>query len=230
MYDILMVDDDEEVLKINQAFLEKKGFSVTVANSVRQALAHMEKKIFSCIILDVMMPETNGFDFCKTIRGFSDVPIIFLSGKASENDKVNGLLLGADDYIVKPYSLLELATRIEMHIRKHEASKQKAVNSTSVLSFPPLTIHKLSHKVLWNEEEISLSNREFALLEYLATKVGEICTFEDIGNKIYGSYLESDRRTIMVNISRLRKKLENYTGDTQYIESVWSKGYRFVKK
>lgn len=226
-YKLLLVDDDKEVLDINKTYFEKEGYFVASATSAKEAMTYMKKNAFSCIVLDVMMPDVDGLTFCKTIRKYSDVPIIFLSGKAEEDDRINGLLLGADDYLTKPFSLRELSVRIALHIRRYEASR-KVSNSSSLLEFPPMVIDVLSHKVFWNEEEIPLSNKEFELLYFLAGKAGEACTFEEIGTAVWGSYIDSDRRSIMVNVSRLRKKLENYTKLDGIVESVWSKGYRFT--
>lgn len=226
---LLLVDDDTEVLELNKRYFSDAGYAVATASNAKNALAYLKKNTFSCIVLDVMMPEMDGMTLCKEIRKQSDVPIIFLSGKATENDRIDGLLLGADDYMTKPYSLRELEARIKVNIRRHNASKQTTDNS-SVLSFPPLSIDLVAHKVSWDEDEIPVSNKEFDLLHFLASHADKVCTFEEIGNAVWGSYLQSDRRSIMVNVSRLRKKLENYTGETNHIESVWSQGYMFKGK
>lgn len=224
---LLLIDDDKEVLAINKTYFEQEGYLVAAASSAKEAMSYMKKNTFSCIVLDVMMPNIDGFTFCKTIREHRDIPIIFLSGKVEEKDRINGLLLGADDYLTKPYSLRELSLRIGLHIRRHEAS-HKTTTTSSLLEFPPMVINLMSRKVFWNEEEIPLSNKEFELLHFLASKAGEPCTFEEIGQAVWGSYIDSDRRSIMVNVSRLRKKLEMYTSLDQIVESVWSKGYRFT--
>lgn len=227
---LLFIDDDNEVLLMNKKFFLDSGYAVATTTSARKGLALLDKHNFSCIILDVLMPELDGLDSCKLIREKSDVPIIFLSGKIEENDRIEGLLLGADDYITKPYSLRELAARIEVNIRRHQSVYQK-VKDSSILQFPPLYIHLIDHKVYYNnKEEIPLSNQEFALLHLLAAKPETTFTFEEIGKKVWGSYLESDRRSIMVNISRLRKKLDEYEGLQDIIQSVWSKGYKFSPK
>lgn len=226
---LLLIDDDTEVLGINQKFFSDAGYSVTTAASAKEGLTLLKKHHFSCIVLDVMLPDIDGFQACENFRAISDVPIIFLSGCVTEDDRIKGLMSGADDYMIKPYSLRELAARIEVNIRRHTISK-KATKDTSRLEFPPLSIDLLSHKVLWDREEIPLSNREFELLHLLATRPGQAFTFKEIGEHVWGSYLENDRRSIMVNVSRLRKKLEKYKGLENLIESVWSKGYRFTGK
>lgn len=223
---LLFIDDDNNVLLINKQFFLDAGYAVATATSAKKGISLLDKHSFSCIILDIMMPELDGLDSCKIIREKSDVPLIFVSGKISEEDRIQGLLLGADDYVTKPYSLRELAARIEANIRRYQSINQK-VKDSSVLNFPPLSLDLINHKAFYNnEEEIPLSNHEFVLLQLLATKPEEAFSFEEIGYKVWGSYLDSDRRSIMVNISRLRKKLDNYEGLQDIIQSVWSKGYK----
>ena len=133
-------------------------------------------------------------------------------------------MLGADDYVVKPYSLRELSARIQVQIRRHNES---ASNSKTILSYPPLKLDLAKHKAFYNDQEILLSNREYELLYLLVSNPNQVMTFEDIGNSIFECYTESDRRTIMVTASRLRKKFESYVGLSDIIETVWSKGYLF---
>ncbi|MBR6643580.1 MAG: response regulator transcription factor [Lachnospiraceae bacterium] len=232
MYKILLIDDDAEVLDINKKFLMKEGYQVAASTSAIKAISVLKKQPCDCIILDVMMPEISGFDACAKIREFTDTPIIFLTGKSAEDDRINGLMLGADDYIVKPYSLKELSLRINALMRRRQAVSSAAKEETpsTILSFPPLRIDTVAHKVFCNEEEISLSNREFSLLHLLASHPEKTITFEDIGTKIWGTYAEADRRSIMVNTSRLRKKLEDYPELDGMIETVWSEGYKFIPK
>ncbi len=223
-YRILLVDDDQEVLHINGAFLKDKGFQVVLADSAQDALRHLKKETFHCIILDVMMPGTSGLEAFSQFHELSDAPILFLTGKSEESDRIYGLMLGADDYIVKPCSLEELSLRIMINIRKQQQSKQQ----TGILEFPPLTIDLINRKAFYNKTEIALTNREFELLSLLAKSPGKTMTFQDIGAALFGEYLDSDRKTIMVNASRLRKKLDGYVGLDTMIETIWGKGYRFV--
>lgn len=227
---LLFIDDDNGVLLTNKQYFLDAGYAVATTTSAKKGISLLDKHNFSCIILDVIMPDLDGLDSCKIIRKKSDVPIIFVSAKASEEDRIQGLLLGADDYITKPYSLRELAVRIEVNIRRHE-SVNKKVKDSSILEFPPLSLDLINHKAFYNnEEEIPLSNQEFILLQLLASKPEEVFTFEEIGNKVWGAYLESDRRSILVNVSRLRKKLDDYEGLQDIIQSVWSKGYKLSQK
>lgn len=232
MYKILLIDDDAEVLDINKKFLMKEGYQVAASTSAVKALSVLKKQPCDCIVLDVMMPEMNGFDACAKFREFTDTPIIFLTGKSSEDDRINGLMLGADDYIVKPYSLKELSLRIQALMRRRQVSVNaaKAPAPSTMLSFPPLQMDTIEHKVYCNDEEIALSNREFSLLHLLVSNPEKTITFEEIGTKIWGTYAEADRRSIMVNTSRLRKKLEAYPELDGMIETVWSEGYKFIPK
>lgn len=224
-YHILLIDDDSEVLKLTDSFLRKKGLDTVLATSVKEALPAFNKTTFHCIILDVMMPDIDGFQAFSLIRKRSGAPILFLTGKTEEADRIRGLSLGADDYIIKPCSLEELYLRIMIQIRRQQENKQQS----GILEFAPLSIHLFTHRVYYNEtEEILLSNREFDLLALLAEHPGEVMTFEQIGTAIDGSYIDADRKNIMVNLSRLRKKLEGYVGLENAIETVWGIGYRFT--
>lgn len=224
MHTILLIDDDTEVLELNAKYLRNTGYQVILATNAIDGLNVVKKAQLDCVVLDVMMPEVNGFAACKEFRKCIDAPIIFLTGRSSEEDKIKGLLLGADDYIVKPYSLKELATRVLVNIRRYK----KVSTTSTVLSFPPLSVDLTSHKAFFEEEEIGLSNREFELLYFLMLHKNETITFQQIGEKVWGCYHEDDRRSIMVNASRLRKKLSAYEGLENVIETVWSQGYKFV--
>ena len=226
MAKIMLIDDDTEVLAINYKYFQKKGYQVSAIPSARKALQVIPEFQPDCIILDVMLPELDGFAAFPKIRKLTAAPVIFLTGKTEENDKINGLLLGADDYMVKPYSLRELEARIMVQLRKVNVS-----TSPSRLEFPPLSIDITSHKVYYNEtEEIILSNREYEFLYLLASNPRQTLTFQTIGESMWGTYSDSDRRTIMVIASRLRKKVCSYSGLENLIETVWSQGYKFIPR
>lgn len=226
MAKLMLIDDDQEVLTINCKYFQKKGYEVSTYVSALQAIRALKKVQPDCIVLDVMLPELDGFHAFPKIREATKAPVIFLTGRTEENDKINGLLLGADDYMVKPYSLRELEARIMVQLRKNNLSSSK-----KHLEFPPLSIDVTSHKVFYNEtEEIILSNREYEFLYLLATHPRETLTFSSIGESLWGTYSDSDRRTIMVIASRLRKKICTYSGLENIIETVWSQGYKFIPK
>lgn len=229
MAELLLIDDDTDVLEINRKFLTGEGFTVQIADTPQKGISLAQKMNPSCIVLDVMMPGMDGFEVCKKIRTFSSAPIIFLTGRSSEDDKITGLLTGADDYLVKPYGLRELSARIQALLRR--ASLQSIpVSDTNTLTFRDLTIDKLAHKALYKGEDLCLAKREYEVLLYLATHSNQDVTFEELGTALFGVYSEEDRRSVMVNVSRLRKKMTvDYTLENM-IETVWSKGYRFISK
>ena len=224
MHSLLLVDDDREMLDITAASLRDAGYKTLTAENSHAAVRVLEKESVACIILDVMMPGTDGFALCAKIREQSTVPIIFLTGRVSEDDKVKGLLLGADDYMEKPFSFRELEARVQTAIR-HSAA---VVPDT--LSFPPLEIDIIAHRAYCNGNDLYLTSREFGLLYMLATSDGAVVTYEDIGMHMWNSYREEDRRSVMVSISRLRKKLEDNPVTARMIETVWTTGYKFTAK
>jgi len=222
MAKLLLVDDDREVLEVNRKFFEQNNYEVKIAASADEAFVVLKKYKPDCVLLDVMMPGISGFEACEKIKSLTDgAPLIFLTGRVSEDDKVEGLMLGADDYIEKPYSLKELNARVMVQLRKKAIAKPVG----NMLSVPPLKIDIVAHKAYYNDHEIALSNREYELLYMLAQKPNEIITFEEIGEKFFGIYSETDRRTVMVTASRMRKKIEDYTGLDNLIETAYAKGY-----
>lgn len=228
MANLLLIDDDEEVLELNKKYLLKEGFAVFATSDPLKGIAFAKKATPDCVLLDVMMPVMDGFEVCKRLREFTNAPIIFLTGKGSEEDRINGLLTGADDYIVKPYSIKELKVRIDVILRRTNATPVKA--DANKLTFGNLVIDKLEHKAYFKEEDLGLANREYEVLLFLASSPNKEITFEEIGTALFGSYIETDRRSVMVNVSRLRKKLEFSTELSNMIETVWSKGYKFIAK
>ena len=224
MYTLLLIDDDREMLEITSASFRDNGYTVYTAENARRGLDALAKISPDCIILDVMMPGMNGFDAFRRIRERTGTPVIFLTGRISEDDKVSGLLMGADDYMEKPFSFRELEARVRATLRR------SALASPGVLSFPPLEIDIIGHKALCDGEDLCLTTREYGLLYMLATSNGQVVTYEDIGNHIWGSYRSNDRSTVMVSMSRLRKKLDVDPIAANMIETVWTTGYKFVGK
>lgn len=225
---ILLIDDDKEVLEINKKYLEREGLEVHAFANPIKGLQYVQTKPVDCVVLDVMMPGMNGYEFFSRLRTFSSIPVIFLTGKGSEDDRINGLMTGADDYIVKPYSLRELKVRIDVILRR--STPKKNPESDNILTFGKLAIDKLSHKAVYDGEDLGLANREYEVLLFLASHPNEEITFEQLGTALFGSYMESDRRSVMVNVSRLRKKMDLDFELENMIETVWSKGYKFIAK
>ncbi len=225
---ILMIDDDTEVLEINKKFFEENNCVVEISDKAKEGIKLVKSFKPDCILLDVMMPEIDGLTLCREIRTITSVPVLFLSGKVSESDKIEGFEAGGDDYIEKPYSLREVYARILVHLIRHSSSKTTK-SSNVTIDLNPFTINLESHKLFYNDEEIIISNKEYDLILFLAQNPNKLITFEEIGMKLWGTYVETDRRNVMVNVSRLRKKIESQTGVDNLIETVWSKGYKLVK-
>ena len=227
MVKILLIDDDIEVLKMNHTYLKNEGYEVFSTNIANKGIELTRLKKPDCIVLDVMMPHMNGYEVCRQIQKFADTPIIFLTGCDSENDKVNGLSLGSDDYIVKPYSLRELKARIDVIVRRVSGISRN-ITKASQLAFSDLIIDKLTHKVFYLSEDLQLANREYETLLFLAEHPNQVVTYKDLGTAIFGSYQANDRRSIMVMVSRLRKKFAGHLALENMLETVWSVGYKFV--
>lgn len=227
---ILLIDDDKEVLAINKKFLENEGLEVHAFANPNSGIKYLKSNPIDCIILDVMMPGMDGYEACARIREFSQVPVIFLTGKSSEDDKIQGLITGADDYIVKPYSLRELKARIDVILRRARLSNTTSNTNNNTLTFGNLVINCLAHTAAYKGEDLGLANREYEVLLYFATHPDKEITFEELGTALFGSYIESDRRSVMVNVSRLRKKMALDYELEDMIETIWSKGYKFISK
>lgn len=228
MATILLIDDDAEVLDINKKYLENEGFTVNISSIPQKGIQLAKETLPDCIILDVMIPEMNGFEISKTIRTFTDAPIIFLTGKNTEDDKITGLTSGGDDYIVKPYSLRELKARIDVLLRRTQ--KNSIAQNSLLLTVQNLTIDQLNHKAIYKDTDLGLANREYEVLLYFATHPNTEITFAELGTALFGTYQDSDRSSVMVNVSRLRKKMTLDYELENMIETVWSKGYRFIVK
>lgn len=224
---LLLIDDDKETLSINKRFLTKAGYEVKAVTDTITGIHLLTDYHPDCIILDIMMPDIDGFEASTYIRSKTRAPFIYLSGCTQERDKIKGFQLGADDYITKPYSLKELQARIGVQIRRHSTTSKKEAN---IITSPPLSLNLVLHKAYYNQEEIPLSNREFELLYLLISNPNQVLSFETIGNHMFGVYSDSDRRSIMVTASRLRKKLDQWVGISDFVETVWSKGYKFNTK
>ncbi len=227
MIKILVIDDDlaiNELIKVN---LELAYYTVISATDGIKGFALAKQELPDLIILDVMMPEIDGFKLCRKMRHVTNVPILFLSGKVSEDDKIEGFEAGGDDYIEKPYSLREVYVRIVANIKRNTQRVSKK-SSNMLIVIGDFVIDKEKHKLFYQNEEIIISNKEYELILFLAQNINREITFEEIGIKLWGTYIETDRRNVMVNVSRLRKKILDNTGVDNLIETVWSKGYKLV--
>lgn len=225
---ILIIDDDKDIIEFASLYLLTKNLNVLSANSVDDALSILHEIIPDVIILDVMLGESTGFDLCKKIRSFSDIPIIFLSCLSSVDDKVNGFMSGGDDYLTKPFSPRELYYRVKVALKRNTTSSDFNKNQESnLLNFPSLEIDINKRLVFLNKNLIELSIKEFDLLVILAKNPTQVFTLEELFFYVWKIQSHGDTRTVYVHISNLRKKINN-ADDMNYINTVRGRGYRFL--
>ncbi len=223
---ILVVDDERPIVEILKINLEKNGYKVLCAYDGEAAVEKALSEEPDLILLDVMLPKTDGFTVCKRVREKSSVPIIMLTAREEEVDKVLGLELGADDYMTKPFSLRELMARVKANLRRTQIT-MKSESGSDILSFGDLTIDTEKYEVKKKDSAISLTFREFELLKFLATRKGKIFTREQLLNKVWDYEFYGDVRTVDVTIRRLREKIEDNPSMPSYIITKRGVGYYF---
>ncbi len=226
---ILIVEDDENILTLEKDYLEAKGFVVESADNGIDGLKMALGNEFNLIILDIMLPGLNGLEMCSEIREKSNIPIIFVSAKRDDLDKINGLGFGADDYIVKPFSPSELVARVIAHINRYERLTNSQKNNVSVIEIGGLVIDKEARRVRFNNQEITFTNKEFDLLASLAEKPDTVFSKEQLLKDIWQYDAMGDASTVTVHVNRVREKLFSVDQNMEYIHTVWGKGYRFNK-
>ena len=225
MTKILIVEDEESVLDPLELLLTKEGFSIETARDGREALEKFAKTNPDLILLDLMLPEISGTEVCRQIRVKSQVPIIMLTAKDTEVDKVVGLELGADDYVVKPYSKAELVARIKAVLRRQGSDSTNEPSGS--ISAGPVVIDVERHQVSINDKLISLPLKEFELLEFLVRNSGRVLTRTQLIDRIWGSDYFGDTKTLDVHVKRLRAKIEKDPANPVYIQTIRGLGYKF---
>lgn len=225
-YKVLIVDDDANVRDLVSLYLEKEGLVPVAASNGEEALRLIPQHCPEVVILDIMLPGMDGLEICRNLRRISDVPIIMLTAKAEEADRVVGLELGADDYVVKPFSPRELVARVKAVLRR---GKEPVGRHDEVLRFAGLEINRSHHRVLLDGGEVPLTPMEFRLLWYLASHEGRVCTRKELLERVWGYDSASDVRTVDVHVKRLRRKLAVPKAAFS-IATVWGMGYRFECK
>ena len=226
---ILIVEDDESILQLEKDYLEANGFTVLSASDGAQGLEKAIAGGFDLIILDIMLPEVDGLEICKRVRETSNIPILLVSAKRDDIDKIKGLGLGADDYIVKPFSPSELVARVIAHINRYERLTSSSKEEQSVIETDSMKIDKKSRRVFVNDKEIGFTNKEFELLTYLAENPDTIFSKEELFEKIWQYDPIGETSTVTVHINRIRDKLFAADKNFKYVNTVWGKGYRFNK-
>jgi DNA-binding response OmpR family regulator len=234
---ILIIEDEEGIIHLLNLYLKDAGYNVVVARDGADGLALHAREKPDLVILDIMLPAIDGFEVCRRIRAWSKTPILILTARSDEDDRVNGLELGADDYLVKPFSPRELVSRVRAILRRTGSQEETERPMTpgarnekkTLLSFPGLTIDLAARRVEVNGKEAALTPTEFDLLALLAQSPDRVFTREMLMNKVWGYDYLGDGHTIDVHISSLRKKVENDPAQ-RYIKTVWRVGYRFEVK
>ena len=221
---ILVVDDDSNIAELICLYLVKEGFETEKANNGKEALRQMQRFDPNLIILDVMMPEMDGYETCREIRKQGNTPVIFLTAKGETFDKVLGLELGADDYIVKPFDNKELVARVKAVLRRTETKE----TNVKKLVFPGLVINQSNYSVTYKDRNIDMPPKELELLFFLASHPNQVFTREQLLNQIWGYEYYGDTRTVDVHIKRIREKLDNDEHEEPWsIKTVWGVGYKF---
>lgn len=224
MYNLLVVDDDVDILDINQIYFSNIGFNVYTSETAKDAMDIVESIVLDCIILDISLPDIDGYKMCNDIKEKVNIPIIFLSNYEHEEEKVQGFLAGGDDYITKPYSLKELELRIYARMRQYK----NITSVPNVLKFSALVINVNSRKVTFDGESIDLTTMEFEILLFLAENKEQVFSKIEIYNQVWKMPDIGDQHTVQVHIAQMRKKINSLSREHQYIQTVWGKGYKFV--
>ena len=229
---ILVVDDEQEIADLVEIYLVSDGYKVFKASNAQDGLAILDKEDIHLVLLDIMMPGMNGLEMCKKIRETNNIPIIMLSAKSTDLDKILGLGTGADDYVVKPFNPLELTARVKSQLRRytqlnpnsnvHESSKNE-------ISIRGRTINKDNHKVTVYDEEIKLTPIEFDILYLLASNAGKVFSTDEIFEKVWNEKVYEANNTVMVHIRRLRGKMKEDERQDKIITTVWGVGYKIEK-
>ena len=223
---VLVVDDEKLIVKGIRFSLEQDGMEVDCAYDGEEALAYARDNDYDMILLDIMLPKLDGFEVCQQIREFSDVPIVMLTAKGDDMDKILGLEYGADDYITKPFNILEVKARIKAIMRR-TGKKEKDGKDAKVIVKGDLKLDCESRRVFSKDREINLTAKEFDLLELLAHNPNKVYSREDLLNLVWGYEYPGDARTVDVHIRRLREKIEVNPSDPKYVNTKWGVGYYF---
>jgi DNA-binding response OmpR family regulator len=223
---ILIIEDEQSIAELERDYLEIEGFEVEIASDGKTGLETALKNNYQLILLDVMLPKMNGFDLCKQIRKEMDIPILMVTAKNEDIDKVRGFGLGADDYIVKPFSPSELVARVKAHLARFERLIRRSAPFEE-LHVRGLQINKSFRQVFLNEKEVILTAKEFDLLSFLANHPNQVFSKEHLFECIWGLDSMGDLATVTVHVRKLREKIESDPSSPQFIETVWGAGYRF---
>ena len=224
---ILIVEDEVAIADLEKDYLELSGFEVEIENDGTKGLERALHEEFDLFILDLMLPGVDGFEICKKIRETKNTPILMVSAKKDDIDKIRGLGLGADDYVTKPFSPSELVARVKAHLARYERLIGSNMPQNDIIEIRGIKIDKTARRVWVNGEEKQFTTKEFDLLTFLAETPNHVFTKEELFRKIWDMESIGDIATVTVHIKKIREKIEMNTNKPQYIETIWGVGYRF---
>ncbi|MCC3376991.1 response regulator transcription factor [Cohnella sp. REN36] len=231
---ILIIEDDPVISEVQKDFLEAGGFQVEVAANGDEGLRRAIGEPFDLLLLDLMLPGLDGYEICRQVREVKEIPILMVSAKKEEIDKIRGFGLGADDYLIKPFGVGELVARVKAHLARYErltqsgaAADAEAGNASARIQMPNLIIDKRSRQVFVAGKETPLTTKEFDLLLYMASHPNRVFRKEELFERVWGLDSYGDLATLTVHVSRLREKIERDPSKPQQIETIWGVGYRF---
>ena len=227
MSKILIVEDEVAIAELEKDYLELSGFEVEVETQGDVGLIRALKDEFDLIILDLMLPGIDGFEICRKIRETKNTPIIIVSAKKDDIDKIRGLGMGADDYMTKPFSPSEMVARVKAHLARYERLISSGVPRNDIIEIRGIKIDKTARRVWINGEETNFTSKEFDLLTFLAQNPNHVYTKEELFQEIWDMESIGDIATVTVHIKKIREKIEYDTSKPQYIETIWGVGYRF---
>jgi DNA-binding response OmpR family regulator len=224
---ILLVDDEVELANLIKDYLKNEGFDVLIKHTFTSGKESFDNDVFDAIILDINLPDGSGLDLCKYIRDKSDLPIIMLSARSGDVDKIMGLGLGSDDYITKPFSASVLSARIRAHISRYNRLSSNNNENKGIKRFKNLTIDEASYEVFVDNEKIELTGKEFQILNLLANNPNRVFSKEQLFNQIWGYDDFGDMNTVTVHIRKIRMKIEKDSKNPLFIQTIWGVGYKF---
>ena len=227
---ILVVDDEKEIADLLEIYLISDGFHVKKAYSAMEGLKMLQEQQIDLVLLDVMMPDMDGITMCRRIRETNNIPIIMVSAKTQELDKIVGLTNGADDYVSKPFNPLELMARVKSQLRRYrELNPSRPQENKEVITLKNLEINKVTHQVICYGESVKLTPIEFDILYLLASNPGRVFSTDEIFEKVWNEKVYEANNTVMVHIRRLRSKMKEDTRQDKIITTVWGVGYKIEK-
>ena len=224
---ILIVEDELAIADLEKDYLELDGHEVVIETNGRAGLDQAINNDFDMYILDIMLPDVDGFEICRQVREKKNVPIIMISAKKDDIDKIKGLGLGADDYMTKPFSPSEMVARVKAHLTRYKSLTEKKVDANSLLEINGLKIDRTARRVFVDDEEKQLTTKEFDLLNFLASNPNHVFSKDELFREIWDMESIGDIATVTVHIKKIREKIDNDASNPKYIETIWGVGYRF---